>query len=76
MQGVRRRFGPLLAFKECVDSKGSYDYEKDLAFLMRLVTEYWPNIFECSLKGTSRNKEFNNADVRSAENMNQTMQHP
>ena len=32
MQGVRRRFGPLLAFKECVDSKGSYDYEKDLAF--------------------------------------------
>ena len=25
-------FGPLLAFKECVDSKGSYDHEKDLAF--------------------------------------------
>ena len=25
-------FGPLLAFKECVDSKGSYDAEKDLAF--------------------------------------------
>ena len=25
-------FGPLLAFKECVDSKGSHDHEKDLAF--------------------------------------------
>ena len=29
---LEEEFGPLLAFKECVDSKGSYDHEKDLAF--------------------------------------------
>ena len=29
---LEEEFGPLLAFKECVDSKGSYGHEKDLAF--------------------------------------------
>ena len=31
-RALEEDFGPLLAFKECVDSKGSYDAEKDLAF--------------------------------------------
>ena len=29
---LEEEFGPLLAFKECVDSKGSDGHEKDLAF--------------------------------------------
>ena len=29
---IEEDFGPLLAFKECVDSKETYDHEKDLAF--------------------------------------------
>ena len=31
-RGLEEEFGPMLAFKECVDSKGDFNHEKDLAF--------------------------------------------